>query len=113
VIIIPKDERTTFWFKIPKFFDVDPGSGMEKFRVRDGKKSDPGSGINIPDPQHWQWDTLSDVCRILNFYSFIALGPVTGIGSNSSETRMRMVVQFLNNCPFLTKTNHDILSIYL
>jgi hypothetical protein len=26
---------------------------MEKVRIRDGKKSDPGSGINIPDPQHW------------------------------------------------------------
>jgi hypothetical protein len=27
---------------------------MEKigFGIRDGKKSDPGSGINIPDPQH-------------------------------------------------------------
>jgi len=24
----------------------DPGSGM-------GKNPDPGSGINIPDPQHW------------------------------------------------------------
>ena len=23
-------------------------------RIRDVKKSDPGSGINIPDPQHWQ-----------------------------------------------------------
>jgi hypothetical protein len=22
-------------------------------RIRDGKKSDPGSCINIPDPQHW------------------------------------------------------------
>jgi hypothetical protein len=32
----------------------DPGSGMETVRIRDGKKSDPGSGINIPDPQHWQ-----------------------------------------------------------
>jgi hypothetical protein len=38
------------------------GSGMEKIQIRDGKKSnpgsgdgkksDPGSGINIPDPQH-------------------------------------------------------------
>jgi hypothetical protein len=26
----------------------DPGSG-----IRDGKNPDPGSGINIPDPQHW------------------------------------------------------------
>jgi hypothetical protein len=22
--------------------------------IRDGKKSDPESGINIPDPQHWR-----------------------------------------------------------
>ena len=39
--------------KILKFFDEDPGSGMETVRIRDGIKSDPGSGINIPDPQHW------------------------------------------------------------
>ncbi len=32
--------------------DPDPGSGMETVRIQDGKKSDPGSGINIPDPQH-------------------------------------------------------------
>jgi hypothetical protein len=50
---------TIFWVKILKFFDADPGwknsdpgSGMEKSRIRDGKKSDPGSGMNIPDPQH-------------------------------------------------------------
>jgi hypothetical protein len=40
--------ETIFWVKIPKFFDADPG----------WKNSDPGwkkvgSGINIPDPQHW------------------------------------------------------------
>jgi hypothetical protein len=28
------------------------GPGWEKIRIRDGKNSDPGSGINIPDPQH-------------------------------------------------------------
>jgi hypothetical protein len=44
------------WVKIIKFFDEDPGSGMETVRIRDGKKSDPGSGINIPDPQHC-WDS--------------------------------------------------------
>jgi hypothetical protein len=37
--------RSNFWVKIIKFFDADPGSRMEK-------NSDPGSGINIPDPQH-------------------------------------------------------------
>ncbi len=26
---------------------------MERVRIRDGTKSDLGSGINIPDPQHW------------------------------------------------------------
>ncbi len=41
-----------FGVKILKFFDVDPGFGMETVRIRDGKKSDPGFGINIPDPQH-------------------------------------------------------------
>jgi hypothetical protein len=45
--------ETIFWVKILKLFDAYPGSG-----IRDGKNSDPGwkkvgSGINIPDPQHW------------------------------------------------------------
>jgi hypothetical protein len=31
-----------FGVKILKFFDEDPGSGMETVRIRDGKKSDPG-----------------------------------------------------------------------
>jgi hypothetical protein len=38
--------ETMFWVMILKFFDADPGSGMEKF----------GSGvekIRIRDPQHW------------------------------------------------------------
>jgi hypothetical protein len=30
--------------------------GMETIRIRDGKKSDPGTGINIPNPQHWRKD---------------------------------------------------------
>jgi hypothetical protein len=40
------------WVKTLKFFDADPGSRMETVRIRDGKKSEPGSGINIPDPPH-------------------------------------------------------------
>jgi hypothetical protein len=42
-----------FGVKILKLFDEDPGSGMETVRIWDGKKSDPGSGINITDPQQW------------------------------------------------------------
>ena len=39
-----------------KFFDADPGSRLKKFGsgIRNEKKLDPGSGINISDPQHCQ-----------------------------------------------------------
>jgi hypothetical protein len=37
--------KNIFLGKIGKFFDADPGSGMEKIRIRDGKKSDPGYGM--------------------------------------------------------------------
>jgi hypothetical protein len=50
-----------FGVKILKFFDEDPGSGIETVRIRDGKKSDPGSGINIPDPPHcWKVAIMID-----------------------------------------------------
>jgi hypothetical protein len=39
---ISESLETIFWDKIHKFFDVDPGSGMEKIRIRHGKNSDPG-----------------------------------------------------------------------
>jgi hypothetical protein len=46
--------KNNFLAKIIKFFDMDPG--WKKFGsgiIRDnGKKSDPGSGIYISDPQH-------------------------------------------------------------
>jgi hypothetical protein len=41
---ISESFETIFGLKILKFFDADPG----------WKNSDPGSGINIPDPQHCQ-----------------------------------------------------------
>ncbi len=52
-IIFPRAYKPFLWVKILEFFDADPGSGMGTIRIRDGKKSDPGSGINIPDPQHF------------------------------------------------------------
>jgi hypothetical protein len=48
-----KSKETFFCAQILKFFDANPGSEKEKMRIRDGKYSDPGSGINIPDPQYW------------------------------------------------------------
>jgi hypothetical protein len=49
---ISESLEKSFWVKILKFFDTDPGSRSEKFGfgIRDGKNSDSGSGINIPDP---------------------------------------------------------------
>jgi hypothetical protein len=39
---ISENLETIFWVKNLKFFDADPGSGMEKIRIRDVKKF--GSG---------------------------------------------------------------------
>jgi len=41
---ISESLETIFWVKILKFFDADPGSGIEKMRIRDGKTRfrDPG-----------------------------------------------------------------------
>ena len=74
---ISESLETFFWVKIIKFFDAHPdpeifltmdmGSGMEKF----------GSGINIPDPQHWfQWYLhvvflMLSNSRILNSREFL------------------------------------------
>jgi hypothetical protein len=32
---ISESSEKFFWVKIPKFFDADPGSRMEKIRIRD------------------------------------------------------------------------------
>jgi hypothetical protein len=41
-----------FGVKILKFFDEDPGSGMETVGIQDPGWKKVGSGINIPDPPH-------------------------------------------------------------
>jgi hypothetical protein len=50
-----------FWVKILKIFDADPGYRREKIRIRGGKNSDLGSGVNISDPQHAQFCNVSYV----------------------------------------------------
>jgi hypothetical protein len=49
---ISESLKTIFGVQILKFFDADPGWSKFGSRIRDGKNSDPGSGINIPDTQH-------------------------------------------------------------
>jgi hypothetical protein len=45
--------ETIFWVKMLKVFDSDPGSGIFFLPwIRDGKNSDPGLGINMPDSQN-------------------------------------------------------------
>jgi hypothetical protein len=39
-----------FWVKILKFFDADPGSGMETVRIRDAGWKKVGSGIRDKHP---------------------------------------------------------------
>jgi hypothetical protein len=55
--------RNQFFGLKYKFFDEDPGSGMGKIRIQDGKKSGPGYEINVPDPQHWFSHSQSPLSR--------------------------------------------------
>jgi hypothetical protein len=41
---ISESLETIFWVKILKFFDADPGTGMEKIRIRD---KNPGSATLV------------------------------------------------------------------
>jgi hypothetical protein len=70
---------TTIFFSPLSFVAVfgsgirDPGSEIRDPRsgIRDGKKTknqDPGSGINIPDPQHWI-DVLFFLVRKIHIFS--------------------------------------------
>jgi hypothetical protein len=48
--------ETIFWVKILKFFDADPGSGMEKIRIRD---KHPGSATLVTSDKFQN----ADSCR--------------------------------------------------
>ncbi len=44
----------------------DPGWKQFGSGIRDGKKSEPGSEINIPDPQHWLYQyRVWTACTVL------------------------------------------------
>ncbi len=49
----------------------DPGWKKFGLGIRDGKKSDPGSGINIPDPQYWSSLTFLVLWKFLGYLSYV------------------------------------------
>jgi hypothetical protein len=78
-----------FGVKILKFFDADPGSGMETVLIRDGKKSDPGSWINIPDPQHGFFGCQFWLAWIrIRIPKFQSGSPSTGVYPHISSPRL-------------------------
>ncbi len=52
-----KDMTTNFFSPLSLLLFLDPGSGM-------GKNQDPGSGMNIPDPQHWLQGSFIDAAVV-------------------------------------------------
>jgi hypothetical protein len=84
----------------------DPGSGM-------GKNQDPGSGINIPDPQHCkQLKMLQNECYVLIKFVYYLLDQVLGrirIGI-ILESQIRISIKTLPtgipNTDFICKLNN-------
>ncbi len=67
-IIFPRaSEQFLGFIKILKFFyaDPDPGSGIFLTLDPGWNSSDPGSGINIPDPYDWFY-LLEALCSVLH-----------------------------------------------
>ncbi len=64
---ISESLETIFWVKILEFFDADPGSVIEKIRIRDPGWKIFGSWIRdkLPDPQHCLLSLIADRFRIL------------------------------------------------
>ncbi len=67
----------------------EPGSGIGKTRIRDEKNSDPGSWINIPDPQHF----LS--CSVL-VMSLTYINPYSKDGTKCGARATPCAVHFLS-----------------
>jgi hypothetical protein len=59
--------ETFFWVKILNFFDVDPGSGMDKIWIRDPVWTKFGSGIRDKNPRS---ATMSTVIKYHIFFYF-------------------------------------------
>jgi hypothetical protein len=81
-----------FGVKILKFFDEDPGWKQFGSGIRDGKKSNPGSGINIPDPQH---------CKNVHLFPVLWIRDVYPGSEFFFKSRIRTIPDFLPEKLFL------------
>ena len=74
-----------FGVKILKFFE-DPGWRQYGSGIRDGKKSDQGSGTNIPDPQHCFILQIPCIKQLLSIFNFTdAAEPDESDGENDPD----------------------------
>ncbi len=72
-------------FKLLKFFDTDPDQGSGIFLTLDPgwKSSYPGSGINIPDPQHFRFSDPETRLNSPSPFNVMALRLATEQGAMS------------------------------
>jgi hypothetical protein len=82
-------------------FDADPGSGIEKVGpgIRDGKNSDPGSGINIPDPQN-----RAHVPEPIRYLYSVLLESGSG---TISIIELKLLAKINSNCLVLIENTED------
>ncbi len=67
---------------------------METARIRDGKKSDPGSGVNIPDPQHCSCHLLLET-----FWAVFFIHTGFIFGSGPADRVLRLLAPSLDLDP--------------
>ncbi len=65
----------------------DPGWRQFGSGIRDGKKSDPGSGTNIPDPQHWAQYARGALFKGRNIQEF-SVGDTSTLHQNKYELNL-------------------------
>ncbi len=63
--------ETIFWVKILKFFDVDPGSGMEKIQIRDSGWKNVGSGMETCRIRNTGWIFISMEKTVVSTHVYV------------------------------------------
>jgi hypothetical protein len=60
-----------FWAKILKFFDVDPGSGMEKVQIQDPEWKKVGSGMKTCRIRNTGWIFISMEKTVVSTHVYV------------------------------------------